>query len=55
MAKTSREARIIVRVSQPLQDELTAAAQEEGRTLAGFVRRYLVDLAAQRMTEKEHR
>jgi hypothetical protein len=52
MAKALRETQVVIRISQPLRDELAAVAAEEGRTLAGFVRRLLVDIAAQRMVEK---
>jgi hypothetical protein len=53
MAKALRETQVVIRISQPLRDELAAVAAEEGRTLAGFVRRRLVEFAAQRMTERK--
>jgi hypothetical protein len=52
MAKALREKQVVIRISAPLQNELAVAAQEEGRTLAGYVRRLLVDLCARRMTER---
>ena len=52
MAKSLREKQVVIRISGPLQDELAAIAAQEGRTLAGFVRKLLVDLAAQRLTER---
>lgn len=52
MAKALRETQVVIRISAPLRDELTVAALQEGRTLAGFVRRQLVDLCAQRMVER---
>jgi hypothetical protein len=52
MAKALREKQVVIRISAPLQDELAAVAAEEGRTLAGFVRRLLVDLCAQRLAER---
>jgi hypothetical protein len=51
MPKALRETQVVIRISAPLRDELTVAALEEGRTLAGFVRRQMVDLCARRMTE----
>jgi len=52
MAKALRETKVVIRISAPLRDELTVAALQEGRTLASFVRRQLVDLCAQRMVER---
>lgn len=52
MAKALREKQVVIRISAPLQDEIAAIAAQEGRTLAGYVRRLLVDVAAQRMTER---
>ena len=53
MAKNGKS-QVVIRISQPLQDEITAVAAEEGRTLAGYVRRVLVDIAAARMIERNH-
>jgi len=55
MAKALREKQVVIRISAPLQIELTLAALEEGRTLAGYVRRLLVDLCARRMIERTPR
>jgi hypothetical protein len=55
MAKALREKQVVIRISAPLQDELAAIAAEEGRTLAGYVRRLLVDLCARRMIERTPR
>jgi hypothetical protein len=52
VAKNLRENQVVIRISGPLQDEIAAVAAEEGRTLAGYVRRVLVDIAAARMIER---
>jgi hypothetical protein len=52
MAKALRETQVVIRISQPLRDELAAVAAEEGRTLAGYVRRRLVDICARRLRER---
>jgi hypothetical protein len=53
MSKSVRESQIVVSISQPLRDELAVLAAKEGRSLAGFVRRRLVELAARRLTKRK--
>jgi hypothetical protein len=53
MARTKREQRISVRVAGPLRDELEAEAVQDGRPLADYVRRLLIDAVAARMVQNE--
>ena len=51
MRKTKRERRVTVRLSESLVDELSAEAVQDGRPLADYVRRLLVDVVATRLTQ----
>jgi len=53
MRRTKRDARITIRLAEPLRQELAAEADQDGRTLAEYVRRLLVDVAVQRLAERE--
>jgi predicted DNA binding CopG/RHH family protein len=53
MRRTKRDARITIRLAEPLRQELAAEADQDGRTLAEYVRRLLVDVAVERLAERE--
>jgi hypothetical protein len=44
MARTKREKRLVVRLAGPLEDELKAAAERDGRPVSGLVRKILTDV-----------
>lgn len=53
MRRTKRTERVTIRLAQLLRSELEAEAEADGRTLAEHIRRLLVDVAAQRLAERE--
>jgi predicted DNA binding CopG/RHH family protein len=53
MRKTKRERRVTVRLSDLLVDELNDEAMRDGRPLADYVRRLLVDVVAERVVRRE--
>jgi hypothetical protein len=53
MRTTKREQRVTVRLSDSLVGELKAEAVQDGRPLADYVRRLLVDAVAARVVQRE--
>lgn len=53
MAKARLERRLVVRVSEPLLDQLETAAAEENRPVSGMVRHLLVASLTERSTARE--
>jgi hypothetical protein len=50
---TCQPKHVMLRLSEPLRDELAHAAAEDCRPLADFIRRLLLDFAAKRMARRE--
>jgi predicted DNA binding CopG/RHH family protein len=53
MRTTKRQRRVTVRLSDSLVEELSAEAVQDGRPLADYVRRLLVDAVASRIVENK--
>jgi hypothetical protein len=52
MRTTKRQRRVTVRLSDSLVDELNDEATRDGRPLADYVRRLLVDVVAERIVRR---
>jgi hypothetical protein len=53
MRRTRRTERVTILLAEPLRHELEVEAEENGQTLAGHVRKILVDVAARALVERE--
>jgi hypothetical protein len=50
-----RNARLVIRIAEPLREQLEAAAREDGESVSSLVRQVLISFAGRRLVARERR
>lgn len=54
MPRLNRDARVAIRIAEPLREVLESEASDDGRNLSDLIRKLLIDHCARRIVAREN-